>query len=250
MIFVDSRAGSHELVEPLQGLGLPVEETTLEFGDIAFEGRGPNATPLAIGIEVKKLPDLIGSLRTGRLQGHQLVGMTNVYNYSWLLIEGELLVGKDGRLERRARYGSVRRTPYPGQMTAGELLKRLHVMQVCAGLTPLWASTRQLTLLQIEMLYRVWTDRAFEEHRSYVATYTPPSLVPISRMRHMLEQLPKVGHSASLAAQKAFRSIRRAVNAPEDAWADLRLTDRHNHTKRLGTKAARAIQEALDHEPD
>src|SRR6266446_2939294 len=122
MIFVDYRQGSHELVAPLQALGLPVEETTLEFGDVAFEGRGEGGKPVSIGIEFKKLGELVQALRTQRLQGYQLKGMRKAFDYSYLFVEGELLYGDAGGLLRRK--GKRALVPLPGQMSVSELLKR------------------------------------------------------------------------------------------------------------------------------
>ena len=108
VIFVDYRAGSHELVAPLKALGLPVEETTLDAGDVAFSGRGEKGKEVLVGIEYKRLSDLISSLRTERLQGHQLVAMSEAgFDYSWLLIEGELLYDSRGRLQRRTSRRDV-----------------------------------------------------------------------------------------------------------------------------------------------
>ena len=49
VIFVDYRAGSFELIAPLRKLGLQVEKTTLDFGDIMFEGRGEKAEKVLVG---------------------------------------------------------------------------------------------------------------------------------------------------------------------------------------------------------
>ena len=68
MILVDYRRGSHELKAPLLALGLPVEETTLDYGDLLFEGRGEGGKPVTVAIEYKKFGELMTSMRTGRLQ--------------------------------------------------------------------------------------------------------------------------------------------------------------------------------------
>jgi ERCC4-type nuclease len=76
VLFVDPRSGSKELVRPLTKAGLPVDASTqLEAGDLFFVGRGDKGAATTIGIEHKKVADLIASLRTGRLQGVQLPGM-------------------------------------------------------------------------------------------------------------------------------------------------------------------------------
>ena len=79
MIWVDSRIGSKDLAAPLTRLGLPAELTTLPFGDIAFEGQGDDRGPLTVGIEFKVLTDLVQSLRSGRLVGHQVPGLRQTW---------------------------------------------------------------------------------------------------------------------------------------------------------------------------
>ena len=243
MILVDYRQGSQELIAPLKRLGLPVDETTLEFGDVAFEGRGIKGAPVSIGVEVKKLPELVASLRSGRLQGHQLPGMCQSYDYRWLLIEGDLQFDQKGALLRRAGRRSW--APIPGQMSIGELFKRLHVMHLCAGLVPLWAADQRATIVQLEMLYRVWTDVDLDEHNSHLGTYRPPSILPLSPMRTTLQTLPQVGPAASLAAQKKFKSIKRAVNANTDEWASLLLVSPEK-TRVFGKKHAEFVTVALE----
>ena len=243
MILVDYRQGSQELIAPLKKLGLPVDETTLEFGDVAFQGRGVKGAPVSIGVEVKKLPELVASLRSGRLQGHQLPGMCQTYDYRWLLIEGELQFDQKGALLRRAGRRDWR--PMPGQMGVGELLKRLHVMHLCAGLVPLWAADQRATVVHLEMLYRVWTDVDLDEHKSHLGTYRPPSILPLSPMRTTLQTLPQVGPAASLAAQKKFKSVKRAINASTDEWASLLLVSPEK-TRVFGKKHAELVTAALE----
>lgn len=235
MILVDYRAGSHELVAPLQRIGLPVEETTLEFGDLAFTGRGEGGKNVSIGIEFKQLSELVASLRSGRLQGHQLPGMRDAYDYSWLLIEGELKFNKNGQLLRRVKRAGWR--PMPGQMMVGEFLKRLFVLQLCGGLTPLWSQDRHSTLKLIEALYRTWTDHNLDEHKSHIAIYQPPTLLPISQFRRTVSTLPGIGIKLSGDVEKRFKgSIRRAVLAHPDDWMEI---------DGIGTKLATTIQETL-----
>ena len=248
MILVDYRQGSQELVSPLAALGLPVDETTLDFGDVAFEGRGAAGAHVNVGIEFKKLGELIGSLRSERLQGHQLPGMCAMYDYRYLLVEGELHYNRQGTLVQTSKFRRGEPAPMPGNMTIGELVKRLHVLQMCAGMTTIWSRSRKETLLQIQLLYRVWTDTALDEHKSHLGDYTPPSTVPLSPFRSVIQKFPNVGRAVSAAAQSEFRSIYRAVNATTEEWAELQLADKHGKLKRFGTKNAESVMEVIHRE--
>lgn len=247
MLLVDSRAGSKELIEPLEARGLEVVEIQLESGDVAFEGRGEGGTPVQIGIEVKKLPDLVSSMRTGRLEGHQLIGMRGaevgqepLYDFAYLLIEGTPLVHNGRLMERRFKRGRPELVPMKGAFSAAELFKRLHVLQLRGGLTPIWSTSLDTTVLQLEMLYRVWTDKNLDEHTSHLAIYNAPPLVPISDTRRALAALPGIGFERSAAAQRVFGSVHRAINATAREWAAVSINNR-----KLGMAAAEKIVAAI-----
>lgn len=250
MITVDYRQGSHELVEPLRAKGLEVYETEtpeeMPFGDVAFEGRGEKGKRVQIGIEFKKLEELVGALRTERLQGHQAPGMQDAYDFRYLLIEGELTYDKRGRLLKRVGKRDFR--PIAGGMGVGELMKRLFVLHLQWGLNPLWTKNRRDTLMTLEMLYRVWTDQDLDEHKSHLGIYQPPRIVPLSDFRQTVSSplFPGISVRKSLFVERTFKgSLRRAVNAAAKTWAEIEIVDKHGGKKKLGMKIAEKIQERI-----
>lgn len=243
MILVDDRAGSCELIAPLQALGLTVESTRLSAGDVAFEGKGPAGKPVLVGIEYKKIPDFISSCRTQRLQDIQLPRMREEYDNCWLFLEGELLYDSHGRLLRRARK-TVK--PLEGGMGVGELLKRIFVFHLCGGLTPWWTKDQKDTVTSIHMLYRTWTDQALDKHRSHLGSYQAPALVPLSDFRAAVMKFPGVGHKASLAVEETFSgSLECAILAGIDVWANIVTTDDQGKTRKLGKATAQRIKDFL-----
>lgn len=92
---IDDRAGSKELVE-----WLPPETSLcrLDFGDALIVGNGPTG-PVTVGVEVKSIHDLMSSMNTGRLAAHQLPGLLDAYDVTWLLCYGPYRSGKGGALE-------------------------------------------------------------------------------------------------------------------------------------------------------
>lgn len=239
MIFVDYRAGSKELIDPLRTLGIEVEKTTLAFGDLMFTGRGLKGAAVDIGIEFKKLTELVESLRTERLQGYQMKGMRLQYDYSYLLIEGELLYDHTGALQKRKGRKKV---TLPGQMTAQELLKRKNVLHLCGGLNPIVAVNREDTLQEILALYRTWTDCDLDRHKSHIAMYEAPPLTPISDFRRTVRTFPHIGMKGSLAVEKYFGgNLKRAVMAPPNIWASLETVDERGKKRRIGTANAERI---------
>ena len=242
MIAVDYREGSKDLIEPLQALGLDAIETDLPFGDLAFTGRGNNDKPVEIGIEFKTLNELVQALRSGRLQGHQVVGMSQAFDYRYLVVEGELIVDRQGKLLRRAG----RRFFKPLGMSVDELFKRLHVLQLRAGLMWTILDSRRLVLDYIRTLYRTWTDKALDEHESHIAIYNPLDLEGVSQFRRTVSTLPGVGLKVSSAVEETFGgSLRKAFTSGPTQWGEIVTLDSNGKTRKLGHKIAERIEEAI-----
>ena len=91
-ILIDNRKGSAELAKYIDS---PTKLLTLEYADFAFQGNGPNGQ-VSIGIERKSIRDLISSILTGRLSGHQLIGLVNSYDYVSIVVDGPTKTGTDG----------------------------------------------------------------------------------------------------------------------------------------------------------
>ncbi len=249
MLLVDYRAGSKELAEPLRHLGLTVDETTLDFGDVAFTGRGDGDASVDIGIEFKQLSELLASLRSGRFVGHQLLGLRRTFEHSWLLAEGEYRVEPSSGLILTLQWSVKKRRkewlPVRPRFTISELEKQMLTLQLKGGLHVQFTQTRTDSLRYLHNLYRWWTDRSLDNHTSHLAIYRAPTLLPISVFRQVVSGIPGVGFKASLAAEKRFKTIRRAINARPEEWADLSTHDDKGKGKRLGATVASRIDKAL-----
>ena len=237
-ILIDSRVGSHDLVKPLQATGLPVEEVVLPFADVAFQGKGPNGTILDIGIELKRLGDLVVSLRSGRLAGHQLPGLREAFDYYWLVVEGYWHVNLKGQLVEKHRRGWH---PLLGNMSASEMEKQVLTLELCGGFHVRFTNTRTDTLHFIGSLYRWWSDKSLEKHQSHLAVHRPVSFVSVTKQQEALMSLPDVGRKVALAAERHFGSLRCACNASVNEWASLETTTDKGTTKRLGLRTAERI---------
>jgi ERCC4-type nuclease len=122
VIFVDRRVGSKDLLSPLRQTGLEAELVELEFADVAFSGLGTKGASVDIGVELKTLNDLVGSLRSGRLAGHQLPGLRTKYEHAWLIVEG--LWKSDERGQVVTYQGRTRGwVPLHGKIAASEMEK-------------------------------------------------------------------------------------------------------------------------------
>lgn len=240
MIVVDTREakttkGSPGLWEDLRKTNLPLEQSRLDAGDLFFLGKGPNGREVTVGVEFKKLKDLLSSLRSGRLQGHQLVEM-QVYDFRYLLIEGEWRCDDRGMVTVRSKFGEWK--PAQGNFRASELDKTLIGLPLRAGVIVWPTHTRRETIRWIESLYRDFTDASWESHGSHVGIYRPPTLVPISDFRTTVTTFPGVGIKTSIAVERHFTgSIRRAVRAKAAEWQKI---------EGIGTKVATRIDEYLE----
>lgn len=104
MLLIDDRAGSNELLPFFADDRDNVVACRLDSGDVAIPGNGPDGDIL-VGVEVKKVPDLLASESTGRLAATQLPRLLVDYQEIWLLVIGDYRPGVNGALQV-ARGGS------------------------------------------------------------------------------------------------------------------------------------------------
>ena len=250
MLLIDERIGSRDFVKPLQALGLPASLTRLEFGDVAFVGKGVNGLDVMVGVELKKVGDLLASLRSGRLAGHQLPGLQRMYQHTWLLVEGVWHIDSAGRIGLGRQHGGLTGGVIQGggRLTIGELNKRLLTLQLLGGLHLWCTQTRRMSLQFILALYRFWTDGNLDQHRSHITIYHPEPLKPVSQFQKTISTLPGIGWTLAIAAQRRFGNLVTAAGAPVAMWAALTSTDNRGRTRRLGMATAVKVVEALTHE--
>jgi ERCC4-type nuclease len=210
------------------------ERTVMPYGDYAWIGRGEGGKEVHVGIERKEIHDLLSSLRSGRLAGHQLEGMVNTYEFRWLLVEGEWRVDRKGLIRTNSR--GVWRVA-PGHWTEDELTKQLATLAHRGGLN-LWR-TRDLrhSAKWMAAYYRWWTDTDFDDHKSHLVIYHPPSIVPVSQFRQTVTTLPGIGFKLSILVEGMFGTLRRAFTANAAAWEAI---------PGVGRKTSVRIQEVLD----
>lgn len=112
-LFIDPRAGSNKLIEKFPG---ECQEMMLDFGDIAFWGNGPDNEPWYIGIEYKKVDDMVASIHSGRLTGTQLPGMIRLYDICFIIVEGITYMNRQtgGFMKKMGKYSTPLRMHYNG----------------------------------------------------------------------------------------------------------------------------------------
>lgn len=249
MLLIDPRAGSGDLEPLLQKLGVLCAHATLTYGDVCFAGQGPAGRPVLVGVEVKTLPDLINSLSSGRLVGHQLPGLVDTYEQPWLLVEGTWIADPaTGHI--MIRDWSGRFSTYHAGTKAyryDELDAYLLSLQIRGGVMLARTPKRLETARWLSSLHRWWTTKPFEEHRAHLALYNPSArhrdtalLAKPSLVRRVASELPGVGWVRSGEVEKAFPSVKAMVAATPQDWQQI---------DGIGKGLAKRITEELGDKP-
>ena len=219
MILLDPRAGSQDYEPTLRALGAPVEMVTLDYGDVAFFGSGR-----AIGVELKKLNDLLQCIFTGRYSGHQLPGMARQYQEVYLIVEGIWRPNPDdGVLETRRGASWV-----PVMLGRKTWMYRdfdnfLNTIDVKGGARIKRSNSPSETARIVYGLYQWWQD--YDGHRAHLAInrsgrdaalLTEPTFT-----YEVATRLPGLGIVKGGMAAGHFETVRRMVNATEKEWASL-----------------------------
>lgn len=172
---VDDRAGSINLVKPLEALGLTVRLERLPAGDVELIG----IDGTVVLIEHKLWPDVLACVRSGRF-AEQLRGMKREAHVCWLLIEGRIRLGEGGRLEYSTDYNETYDVAKWREADAGitfqEVAAWLMTMAQCGGALLWYTHSPQQSALWLRSLYYWWTFQAWEEHRAHKAWFEPPPL--------------------------------------------------------------------------
>ncbi len=235
MILLDSRVGSRELLPYLQKLGVLCELTSLEFGDAAFLGKGPTGD-IAVGVERKTLHDILACVDDSRYGGHQRVGMAQLYQACFLLIEGiwrphdpsgVLMEGFRGG----ASWGECR---YRTQRVAYSKLRRYLFSVSLSGVHVLYTRDLAHTAYDVHELFHYF-QKPWRDHTSLRETQKlnlPTLQHRPSLTRLWASSIDGVGVKLGEEAERLFRKPITLATADESQW--LRL----NH---VGVSTAQAI---------
>lgn len=229
MMLIDDRAGSAPFAARLKSAGVPVLLTRLEYGDFAFSGKGVGGSETLIGVEHKTLSDLIASIRSGRLTGNredgtpgQLPGMRQIYQFSFLMVQGDWKAAEQGEiLQRAGRRRGLDWGVVPGGMSATELDKHLLTYQLCGGIY--YWPTRDIdhSTRALVSLYRWATDKALDKHTSHLMPSQPDGWVQTSQTCDAIRAWPGIGAKAAMAAESHFGTVLAAASGSVEEWAEL-----------------------------
>lgn len=249
MLLLDGREGSKELRAPLKTRNLPVEVTHLDFGDIAFTGRGPDGRPVLVGIEYKTIREMLTCMRDGRFVGHQLPGLLNCYESAWLLLEGQVRQGRQS-IEFHGWNGVWAAVKPWQKVQYSDLMSHLFTLTMKTPLRIAIVRDKKEAADWLGSLYSWWTKKGWEEHDSAVGIHQGAdedlranmlSIVhPTQKMLHA-KQLPGIGMQKVMPVARHFPSVQAMFNADVDDWVGIEWKDAKGKVKRLGKKVAAEI---------
>uniref|UniRef100_A0A6M3L331 Putative nuclease n=1 Tax=viral metagenome TaxID=1070528 RepID=A0A6M3L331_9ZZZZ len=217
-LYIDTREershkrGDKPLHEHLQS---PYALKHLDYGDIMFTGNGSEGK-MTIGIERKRFRDLIGSINSGRLSGHQLIGLTNSYDIVFLLVEGIFKVGKDGYLRRPKGASWIVETLGDKPLPATYMYNYLTELSIFTQVTTVFQPSIRLSALWVDGTY-AWFQRPWESHHAHEQFHTqPPPRAFLRKPRtlvRMIKEIDDVGWEKAVAIGRRYANMKDLIFA-------------------------------------
>lgn len=212
MIYVDDRTGSIEMATHFQSHRTrpPISITRLPAADFAFQGDGPDG-PCMIGVERKRIKDMLSSIRTGRFSGEQLPKLLDNYEFAYLIVEGWVRTNyQTGILEAwwGKHWSPVHLGSQRDPFLALELDSFLATVEIRTSIKVHHTMNEQATVEDVVNLHAYFT-KPWEKHHAHIALHTPPEHATIgkaSTTRRVAAALGGVGWTRS-AAVTAYPDI-------------------------------------------
>lgn len=241
MIYLDPRAGSGDL---LSRLTRPALLQQMLFGDAALIGQGPEGRPVPVGVEVKKVPDLLQCITDKRFVGYQLHGLLDNYEVVYLLVEGGIREGESGALQVRTRNGWAQ-PPSAARFSYAAVRGWLMTIEQLTGVRVAETWDRESTAAWLCELDR-WWSKPWEDHKSHqgmhlkdvaVATHPLADFAATRKMKVAAALVHGIGEEKARALSAAFPSVREMILA--DPASLRRVTG-------MGPKLVQRWQDALN----
>lgn len=216
MILIDDRTGSAEL-EPL--ISAPSVVCRLDYADFAWSGNGPDG-PVDVGVERKGLLDLLQSMTTGRLSGHQMVGLTAQYDWIYLLIEGVWRPDrKNGMLMRIGRGGKwIPAAQGSRRFMARDVYNFVQTLQVMCGVITVTTANRWETGKWLDSAHGWWSKR-WSNHKSHLQFQKPVTHAQLRKpgiVTRVATQFDGIGWDKARKIGDHFDSMWDFLNADEE----------------------------------
>jgi len=220
LILTDDRTGSVEIAPLLQN---PMV-CRLEYADFAWSGNGPDG-PVNVGIERKTVHDFLQSMTTGRLSGHQLIGLTQQYDWVYVLVEGIWRPDrKSGILQHINQNGKwAALSQGSRRFMARDVYNFINTMQVMCGVITVTTSNRWETAMWLTSCHG-WWNKKWENHKSHLQFQKPvthASLAKPNLVTKFASQLTGIGWDKARKMGEYFEDVSDFVHATEEELVDI-----------------------------
>lgn len=223
-VMVDDRTGSGEVAPILRGLHVPVKVERMDSADFAFEGCGPHG-PMLVGVERKKVREMIQSIESGRFEGEQLPKMLKTYEQSWLIVEGVWRPNPQSGVLEEGSHGGWQETMFGRKGFAFcQLDNFLTSMQARVHLMLKYSATVTDTAHLVKGMWQ-WYRKPWSSHKSGLVIYNAPPPAALflkpNLVRRWANNLDGIGWEKSSAVAAKFPTAIDMVVAPEQEWVTI-----------------------------
>ena len=246
MIRLDPRGGSGDLL-PLFPPGT-AQHARLEYGDAAFVGNGTDDTPILVGIEIKRLNDVLQCIGNGRFIGHQLPGLVNSFNAQYLIVEGAYRRGRDGELMIPRNHSWMPVTLGRRGFLYRDFEGWLTTIETMSGVRVRRTDGRRETVSTIMDLHHWWTEKEYDRHRGLCQFDNSQDFAPMLKpglVRRVAAQLPGISWVRSHHVAAEFGSVLEMALAGERDWAAIKWKTPEGRNQGLGAVTARKVVAAI-----
>ncbi len=227
MILVDPRVGSKDLEVPLRERGLPVQLQQMDYGDVAWVGQGATH-PITVGVERKRLSDLLSCITDGRYTGHQLPGLVANYEINYLIVEGMYRCADNGHFHVwQGKAKGWAPVPWGKKWWMWNQVEHwLQTMEAKCGIVVKKTSGKTETLATIHSLYS-WWQTPWENHTAHLAFDRPRfngtgiNFTTPSPARLIAKEIPMIGWERSAAVARRFPTGIEMASAPVHQWEEI-----------------------------
>lgn len=220
MIIIDNRTGSKDLLKYFPANKAYLDN--LDFADIMFFGNGPAGT-ISVGIERKVMSDLISSMTSGRLCGHQLPGLLSCYNYIWIIVEGIWRTSPtDGLIQMYTHTGWKDYNHDHRFHKTSYIIKYLLSLSIMGNVRIWFTTSPKETVQFVTSLYSWWNDKEYEEHTSLMQEHEPEiNFIKPSLLKRLAKELEGIGKKKAKLVDNKFGSPLEMCLADEKTWQEI-----------------------------
>lgn len=206
MILLDDRVGSVDLAKYLPAATV----TRMEFGDAVVVGH-----ELSVGVELKRVGDLLRVIQDGRFVARQLPGLLRSFDRIYLVVEGAFKPGPAGEfLLKRGRDWYQPDWGRRNGWSFAEVQRWLFSVEEGAGIRVAYTRDAFHTATWLGEMDAEFSKPA-AKRRALHAVYTPPltGFAPPTLAREWANCVPGVADRMSALVAARFRSGKRLANA-------------------------------------